>query len=79
MNIITPINLFKTFQRQIYDAPERFVAWLASRQVGKSFTGAGKMVTLAMTEPKTDVLIASPSERQSYEAILKCRDWERSL
>lgn len=79
MNIITPINLFKTFQRQIYDAPERFVAWLASRQVGKSFTGAGKMVTLAMTEPKTDVLIASPSERQSYEAILKCRDWSEAF
>lgn len=73
--ITSPIQLLKTFQREIYDDSSRFVAWLASRQVGKSFTGAGKMVALAELEPKSDVLIAAPSERQSYESVLKCKDW----
>lgn len=73
--ITSPVQLLKTFQRAVYDDRSRFVAWIASRQIGKSFMGAGKMVALAETEPKTDVLIAAPSERQSYESVLKCRDW----
>jgi phage FluMu gp28-like protein len=75
MNTFSPIDLMKTYQREVYDAPARFVAWIASRQIGKSFTGGAKAVKWAMVQPKTDVLIASPSERQSYEAVLKCRDW----
>jgi len=69
----------KPFQRQIYDDPARFVVWLASRQIGKSFTGAARCVKKAMTQAKTDVLIVSPSERQSYEAVLKCRDWSEAF
>ena len=61
----TPIKLLKPFQRAVYDDPARFVAWIASRQIGKSFTGAARCVALAMRQPKTDVLIVSPSERQS--------------
>jgi len=75
----TPIKLLKPFQRAVYDDPARFVAWIASRQIGKSFTGAARCVSLAMRQPKTDVLIVSPSERQSYEAVLKCRDWSEAF
>lgn len=75
----TPISLMKPFQRAVYDDPARFVAWIASRQIGKSFTGAARCVSLAMRRPKTDVLIVSPSERQSYEAVLKCRDWSEAF
>lgn len=67
------------YQRSVYNDRARFVAWLASRQIGKSFTGAAKSVKWAMTRPKTDVLIASPSERQSYEAVLKCKDWSEAF
>ncbi len=76
---LTPIKLMKPFQRAVYDDPARFVAWVASRQIGKSFTGAARCVAMAMRQPKTDVLIVSPSERQSYEAVLKCRDWSEAF
>ncbi|MCL2103461.1 MAG: terminase family protein [Kiritimatiellaeota bacterium] len=75
MSAVSPLDLMLPFQRNVYDDPARFAVWLASRQIGKSFTGAARCVRKAMIQPKTDVLIVSPSERQSYEAVLKCRDW----
>ena len=77
--ITSPIQLFKPYQRAVYDDPARFVAWIAGRQVGKSFTGAGRSTRFANAAAKTDVLIASPSERQSFEAVLKCRDWAEAF
>ena len=71
----SPLELLLPYQREIFDDRSRFVAWCSSRQVGKSFTGAARSVVQAMTRDKTDVLIVSPSERQSLEAMLKCRDW----
>lgn len=76
---VSPLQLMKPFQRRVFDDSARFLAWLASRQIGKSFTGAARCVRLAQTQPKTDVLIVSPSERQSYEAVLKCRDWAEAF
>lgn len=76
---MSPIDLLLPFQRRIYDDRSRFVAWLASRQIGKSFTGAARCVGKAMLTPKTDLLVVSPSERQSYEAVLKCRDWAEAF
>lgn len=73
--IVSPVGLLKPYQKAVYDDPARFIAWIAGRQVGKSFTGAARAVAHAMRKPKTDFLIASPSERQSYEAIKKCKDW----
>ena len=72
---MSPLELLLPYQREIFDDRSRFVAWCSSRQVGKSFTGAARSVVQAMTRDKTDVLIVSPSERQSLEAMLKCRDW----
>ena len=69
----TPVNLLKGFQRRVYDDPSRFIAWVAGRQIGKSFTGAMRAVKLCDTTPKRDFLVASPSERQSLEAVEKCR------
>ncbi len=31
---MSPIDLLQPFQRRIYDDRSRFVAWLASRQIG---------------------------------------------
>lgn len=77
--ITSPIQLFKPYQRAVFDDAHRFICWIAGRQVGKSFTGAGRAVRSALTVPKTDFLIASPSERQSYEAVLKCKDWSTAF
>ena len=69
----SPVNLLKGYQRRVYDDTARFIAWVAGRQIGKSFTGAMRGVRLCDTTPKRDFLIASPSERQSLEAVEKCR------
>jgi len=76
---VSPLKMLLPYQREVFDDRARFVAWCSSRQVGKSFTGAARAVTLAMTREKTDVLIVSPSERQSLEAMLKCRDWAEAF
>ena len=75
----SPVELLKPYQRAVYDDLSRFIAWIAGRQIGKSFTGASRVVKMASITPKTDVLIASPSERQSYEAVTKCRDWAEAF
>lgn len=77
--ITSPVQLLKPYQRAVYDDACRFIAWIAGRQVGKSFTGAARAVKTASVAPKTDFLIASPSERQSFEAVLKCRDWAEAF
>lgn len=69
----SPVDMLKTFQRRVFDDPSRFIAWIAGRQIGKSFTGAMRMVKLARMNAKRDFLIASPSERQSLEAVAKCK------
>ena len=69
----SPIQLLKPYQKDVYTDASRFIAWIAGRQIGKSFTGAMRAVKLTDTRPKHDFLIASPSERQSLEAMEKCK------
>ena len=69
----SPVQLLKSFQSRVYRDPSRFIAWVAGRQIGKSFTGAMRAVALCDTTPKRDFLVASPSERQSLEAVEKCK------
>ena len=77
--ITSPVQLLKPYQKDVFDDAHRFICWIAGRQVGKSFTGAGRAVRKVLTQPKTDFVIASPSERQSYEAVLKCQDWSKAF
>ena len=69
----SPVQLLKSYQSRVYRDDSRFIAWIAGRQIGKSFTGAMRAVKLSDTRPKHDFLIASPSERQSLEAAEKCK------
>ena len=69
----SPVQLLKTYQDRVYRDPSRFIAWIAGRQIGKSFTGAMRAVALCDLTPRRDFLIASPSERQSLEAVEKCK------
>lgn len=77
--ITSPVQLLKPYQKDVFDDAHRCICWIAGRQVGKSFTGAGRAVRKVLTNPKTDFVIASPSERQSYEAVLKCQDWSAAF
>jgi hypothetical protein len=45
-----------------------------SRQWGKSTVGAVMAVHRAMTRPRSLVVVASPSDRQSAEFVRKCRE-----
>ena len=69
----SPVQLLKSYQSRVYRDDSRFIAWIAGRQIGKSFTGAMRAVAKSDLNPKHDFLIASPSERQSLEAVEKCR------
>ena len=69
----SPVQLLKSYQSRVYRDDSRFIAWIAGRQVGKSFTGAMRAVAKCDLNAKHDFLIASPSERQSMEAVEKCR------
>lgn len=71
--MISPVQLLKSYQSRVYRDDTRFIAWIAGRQIGKSFTGAMRAVAKCDLAPMRDFLIASPSERQSLEAIAKCK------
>ena len=73
--IKSPIDLLLKHQRPVFDDPARFVLWLAGRQTGKSFTGAGWANQRCAEKPNETVVIESPSERQSMEAGEKCKQW----
>ena len=71
--MISPVQMLKSYQSRVYRDDSRFIAWIAGRQIGKSFTGAMRAVKMSDLRKKNDFLIASPSERQSLEAVEKCR------
>lgn len=75
-----PSAVMTRYQREVYSAADksRFVAWCASRQVGKSFLGGAIANRHALKFPRSDFLIASPTMRQSLEALRKCIDWARA-
>lgn len=52
-----------------------YVAWLASRQVGKDFTGSAIAVEDCMANPGTGWAFNAPSERQSLLTLEQCKVW----
>lgn len=73
--IKSPIDLLLPHQRPVFDDAARWVLWLAGRQSGKSFTGAGWANQRCAEKENECVVIESPSERQSLEAGEKCKQW----
>jgi hypothetical protein len=66
-------------QTEILNTNARRVILNCTRQFGKSTVVAAKAVHLAYTRPGSLVLIASPSQRQSGEFILKAKEFLRRL
>jgi hypothetical protein len=59
------------WQRQVLDAPEHKILLNCSRQSGKSTVAALLAIRTAIFEPRSLVLLVSPSQRQSGELFRK--------
>jgi Terminase large subunit, T4likevirus-type, N-terminal len=59
-------------------SPERMLL-LCSRQAGKSTTAAALALRVALLEPRSPILILSPTDRQSSELFRKILEGYRSL
>jgi phage FluMu gp28-like protein len=68
-------RLLHPYQYRIRSDTSRFRASVLPRQSGKDFMHMEEAVALAQCNPKTDVLIAAPGERQALETLDKAKDW----
>ncbi len=66
-------------QRQVLDSDAKQGMLYCCRQWGKSSVMAIRSVYHAMFNDKCTVLIASPSARQSWEMMRKCKEYARIL
>ena len=71
------IDFLLPFQRKLAEVSARFLIALWSRQTGKGYTTSFIAVRDAMTNPRSNWLIAAPTERQAIETLEKCKDWVR--
>ena len=70
-----PRALLLEYQFQIFHDRSRFKLELMARQTGKDFTGEGEAVTDCHERPKTEWMIAAPSERQSLDSLDQAKLW----
>ena len=68
------------WQRQVLDAPEHKILLNCSRQSGKSTVAALLAIRTAIFEPRSLVLLVSPSQRQSGPGCGRMlrSEWTRS-
>lgn len=69
----TLADLLLPYQRQFVNAPQRKKLWLASRQIGKSFTIAYLMCQKVLQAPGTVGLCISTGARAASELLKKCK------
>ena len=79
MNIITPIDLLLPYQLAWFNDRSRWKAGCMSRQVGKDFSTSAEIVADCKVNDATTWMYAAPSERQSFESVLKCREWSEAF
>jgi phage FluMu gp28-like protein len=79
MNIRSPIDLLLPYQKRWYFDRARWKVGCMSRQVGKDFTTAAEIVADCKNTPAITWMYAAPSERQSFESVLKCREWSAAF
>jgi phage FluMu gp28-like protein len=70
-----PRSLYLEYQFAYHHDRSRFKAALWSRQTGKDFTGEGEAVEDCLRTPKTEWMVAAPSERQSHDSLDKAKEW----
>lgn len=72
--VVNPADLLLPYQREFVENNSRFKLFMASRQIGKSFTLAFEAVRDCVLKPKSSWLAVSRGERQSQEWLKKARD-----
>jgi phage FluMu gp28-like protein len=63
------------YQYAYWSDPARFKIGLWSRQTGKDFTSEGEAVADCFARPKTEWMVAAPSERQALDSLDKAKEW----
>lgn len=71
------IDLLLPFQKRFAQDAARFLIGLWSRQTGKGYTSSYIATRDAMTNVRSNWIIAAPTERQAMETLDKCKDWAR--
>ena len=75
----SPYDLLLGHQRPYHDDKSRFKAWIAARQIGKSFTSAaepvGNCYKYDLRGEKIDWVTLSAGERQALEWLDKAKRW----
>ena len=71
----TPWDVLLPYQREVFDDGARFKIWLASRQIGKSMTGAAEIVRDCFSSPGVMWVVLSAGERQALEFMEKVKAW----
>lgn len=72
---LTPDDLQSAF----FNATEKRIILLCTRQWGKSTIAAAKALHHALTTPKAFILVASASKRQSIELVLKFNEFAQMV
>jgi phage FluMu gp28-like protein len=67
------------YQRAYVDDRSRFKIWVAARQVGKSTGVSFETVDRSLSEPNTNTMVVSASERQSLELMQRVGIWADAL
>lgn len=70
-----PRSLLLEYQFNIFHDQSRFKFELMARQTGKDFTNEGEAVTDCHARPKTEWMIAAPSERQALDSLDQAKTW----
>jgi len=70
-----PRALLLEYQFRNFNDHSRFKLALMARQTGKDFTGEGEAVFDCIERPKTEWMVAAPSERQAIDSLDQAKTW----
>lgn len=74
-----PRSLALQYQHAYWTDTSRFKIGLWSRQAGKDWTSEGEAVEDCFKRPKTEWMVAAPSERQALDSLDKAKEWARAF
>lgn len=74
-----PRSLLLEYQFAYQQDRSRFKIALQSRQTGKDFASEGEAAEDCMARPKTEWMIAAPSERQALDSLEQGKTWARAF
>ena len=74
-----PRNLLLEYQFAMREDKSRFKISLMGRQTGKDFTSESEIAEDCLVRPKTDWMIAAPSERQALDTLDQGKTWAEAF